>query len=72
MTFGRDAGAVDHNARERAIGAVSRIFLAREGLVPESMMNADGHSCRRLLGAPAGDEISDQLTHMPLDCPTLR
>jgi hypothetical protein len=67
MTLGRDAGAVDHNARERAIGAVRRIFLA-----PESMMNADGHSCRRLLGAPAGDEISDQLTHLPLDCPTLR
>src|SRR5258707_8095564 len=47
-----DADAVDRNVRDRAFGAARRIFLAQEYLARESMMNADGHSCRRLLGAP--------------------
>jgi hypothetical protein len=52
-------------------GVIRPIILAPELLARESLRNANGPSCSRPLGASAGDEISDQLTHLPLVSPTL-
>src|ERR1019366_6597790 len=85
-TFSRDAfrdiDAIERNAGERhagkgSVGADRRVVDDDVSSVcplfpaQVSLRNSNGRSCGRLLGASAGDEISDPLTHLPLVSPTL-
>ena len=69
---GRCRATISRNANRRRRARPPDLPFAREWLARDPSMNADGHSRRRPLGASAGDEISDQLTHLPLVSPTLR
>ena len=61
------AGQPELKVGDQAPDAVRPIFPAQELL-----RIACGHWRRRLLGASAGDDISDPLVHLPLVSPALR